>query len=64
MMRRALVLIFGLLLAACPALAQEPLVFAYANITTDTTTTLKSVPGFPPFHLREHARRHRHGYGL
>ncbi len=45
-MRQALAIILGLLLAVCPAAAQQPLVYAYANITTDTTTTLKSVSGF------------------
>jgi hypothetical protein len=33
-------------LAICPAAAQQPLVFSYKNITTDTTTTLKSGSGY------------------
>ncbi len=44
-MRRALALLGGLLLAVCPAAAQQGL-FAYKNITTDATTTLKSGPGY------------------
>ena len=43
---RALAFILALLLACCPALAQQSSVYAYANITTDTTTTLKSIPGY------------------
>jgi hypothetical protein len=39
----AAALVFGLVGQAA---AQQPQVFAYANITTDATTTLKSVPGY------------------
>ena len=44
-MMRALALVLGLLLAACPAAAQQAL-YAYQNITTDATTTLKSGKGY------------------
>jgi len=46
LLRRALALVACFLLAACPAAAQQPLVYAYQNITTNTTTTVKSGPGF------------------
>jgi hypothetical protein len=43
-MRHILALCFAL--CAVPAAAQQPLVYSYQNITTDTTTTLKSIPGY------------------
>jgi hypothetical protein len=43
---RALTIVASLLLSAAPAAAQQPLVYSYQNITTDRTTTLKSVPGY------------------
>jgi hypothetical protein len=42
-MRRAFALVVCLLLAACPAAAQQP--FSYQNISTATTTVVKSGPG-------------------
>lgn len=44
-MHRALAIIVWLLLAALPAGAQESVSFSYKNVTTDTTTVLKSTPG-------------------
>lgn len=38
-------LLLALLLLAGPALAQQPQSFQYTNITTDTTTAIKSSPG-------------------
>jgi hypothetical protein len=45
-MKHVLAVLLGLLLAVCPAAAQQPEVYAYQNITTDTTTTLKSTRGY------------------
>jgi hypothetical protein len=46
MIRNSLIALLLLLAGVGQAAAQEPLVYAYANITTDATTTLKSVPGY------------------
>jgi hypothetical protein len=43
---RRLVTILACVLLAGPAAAQQPDVYAYKNITTDATTTLKSAPGY------------------
>jgi hypothetical protein len=44
-MTRALAIIASLLLSAASAAAQERM-FQYQNITSDTTTTLKSISGY------------------
>lgn len=44
-MRRLATVLFALLFAGS-AFAQQPDVYAYKNITTDATTTLKSAPGY------------------
>jgi ABC-type arginine transport system permease subunit len=38
-------ILLGLLLAIAPAAAQAPQSFQYQNITTETTTVVKSTPG-------------------
>jgi hypothetical protein len=45
-MKRILTAAVLWLAALGAALAQQPLVFAYQNITTDATTTLKTGPGY------------------
>ena len=44
-MRRLLAVVCALALLAGSAEAQQPQPWAYQNITTDATTTIKSVPG-------------------
>jgi hypothetical protein len=45
-MRRLVLAILAIVLAAPAAVAQEPAVFQYKNITGDGTATLKSTPGY------------------
>jgi hypothetical protein len=45
MLARALAIV-ALFLCAAPARAQQPEVYSYRNITTDTTTVVKSGPGY------------------